>query len=91
MSEAESAAKKPDYNLTDVDFRRPMPRPKANGITIDFHCHLQAARHAADWFEAADHYGIDCFLSMTPLEEVMGILRDWPGRIHFIVVPRWQD
>ncbi|HEX4794656.1 MAG TPA: amidohydrolase family protein [Humisphaera sp.] len=80
-----------EYNRIGMDFRVPMPRPKVRGITIDFHCHLFAARHAMDWFEAADHYGIDCFVTMTPLEEAMGIQREYPGRVQFIVVPRWQD
>ncbi len=81
----------PDYNLLNLDFRRPIPRPKVSGITIDFHCHLHAARHAQPWFEAADHYGIDCFITMSPLEEALGLQRDWPGRIHFIAVPKWGD
>src|SRR3954468_15430603 len=83
--------KPPAHNRTGVDFRRPMPRPKVRGIVIDFHCHLLAARHANVWFESAAHYGIDAFLTMTPLEEAASLARDWPGRIHFIVVPRWQD
>src|SRR3954471_7607505 len=85
----------PDHNRTGLDFRRPMPRPKVNGLVIDFHCHLLANRHANDWFEAAAHYGIECFLSMTPLEEVVALLRDWAGgvanRLQFIAVPRWGD
>src|SRR4051812_8308984 len=67
-----------------------MPRPKVRGRVIDFHCHLLAARHAPPWFEAAEHYGIDCFLSMTPLEDVIKIQRDYPGKVQFIVVPSWQ-
>src|SRR5215510_15581403 len=59
------STKPPEYNRTGIDFRRPMPRPKVDGIVIDFHCHLLAHRHAADWFESARHYGIDCFLTMT--------------------------
>src|SRR5689334_7168696 len=84
-------AKESDYNRTGVDFRRPMPRPKVRGIVIDFHCHLLAARHAPAWFESAKHYGIDAFLTMTPLEEVMTLQRDYPGRLHFIAVPSWQS
>jgi hypothetical protein len=83
--------KPPDHNRTAVNFRAPMPRPKVNELVIDFHCHLLAARHAPAWFEAADHYGIDCFLSMTPLEEAIKIQREWPGRVQFIAVPSWQD
>jgi len=68
-----------------------MPRPKVRGTVIDFHCHLLAARHAKVWFETAAHFGIDAFMSMTPFEEVMHLQRDWPGKIQFIVVPKWQD
>ncbi len=82
--------KPPEHNRTDVDFRKPMPRPKVRGIVIDFHCHLLAHRHASAWFESARHYGIDCFLTMTPLEEAMGIQRDYPGKVNFIVVPKWD-
>jgi predicted TIM-barrel fold metal-dependent hydrolase len=84
-------AKASEYNRAEIDFRRPMPRPKVRGIVIDFHCHLLARRHAEAWFEAADHYGIDCFLSMTPLEEVVDLLRDYAGRVQFIAVPRFRD
>jgi predicted TIM-barrel fold metal-dependent hydrolase len=87
----DAVAKPPEHNLTGIDYRKPMPRPKVNGITIDFHCHLLARRHAKEWFEAADHYGIDCFLSMTPLEEVVDLLRDYGHRIQFIAVPKFVD
>jgi predicted TIM-barrel fold metal-dependent hydrolase len=84
-------AKASEYNRAEIDFRRPMPRPKVRGIVIDFHCHLLARRHAETWFEAADHYGINCFLSMTPLEEVVDLLRDYAGRVNFIAVPKFRD
>jgi len=83
--------KLPDYNRTGVDYRQPMPRPKVTGRVIDFHCHLLAARHAPVWFEAADHFGIDCFVSMTPLEEALAVQRTWGDRVRFIVVPQWGD
>jgi predicted TIM-barrel fold metal-dependent hydrolase len=28
---------------------------------------------------------------MAPLEEAIGLQRDWPGKIQFIVVPAWQN
>src|SRR5690349_18881093 len=65
-----------EYTRAGIDFRRPMPRPKVRGTVIDFHCHLLAARHAKDWFEAGDHYGIDAYLSMTPLEEAVVLARE---------------
>jgi hypothetical protein len=68
-----------------------MPRPKVRGRVIDFHNHLLARRHAEDWFEAADHYGMDCFCTMAPLEEAVGLARDWGHRLRFIAVPQWGD
>jgi predicted TIM-barrel fold metal-dependent hydrolase len=79
-----------EYNRLNLNFREPMPRANVRGIIIDSHCHLFAVRHAPAWFEAADHYGIDAFLTMTPLEEAAGLQRRYPGRINFIVVPNWQ-
>lgn len=68
-----------------------MPRPKVRGRVIDAHCHLLARRHAEGWFEAADHYGIDGFVTMSPLEEAVGLQRDWGHRLQFITVPKWGD
>lgn len=80
-----------DYNRTNLNYRAPMPRPKVRGAVIDAHCHLFAAKHAKTWFEAADHYGINKFITMTPLEEALTLARDWPGRVAFIAVPQWKD
>jgi predicted TIM-barrel fold metal-dependent hydrolase len=66
-----------------------MPRPKVNGIVIDFHCHLFSAKHGRAWFESAAQYGIDAYVTMTPLEESVRLQRAFPGRLHFIVVPAW--
>lgn len=68
-----------------------MPRPKVNGIVIDFHTHLLANRHAPVWFEAAEHYGIDCFVTMSPLEEALSLARNYPGRLQFITIPHWPN
>lgn len=89
-SPAESP-KPPDHNRCGIDYRAPMPRPKVRGAVIDWHSHLLAARHGRDWFAAADHFGIDQFVTMTPLEEALSLLRDDPDRLHFIAIPKWQD
>ncbi len=81
----------PDYNRTGINYRKPMPRPKVNGIVIDFHTHLLANRHAPVWFEAAEHYGIDCFVTMSPLEEALSLARNYPGRLQFITIPHWPN
>jgi predicted TIM-barrel fold metal-dependent hydrolase len=85
------ASAPPEHNRAGVDYRRPIPRPKVNGPVIDFHCHLLAAHHAPAWFEAADHFGIDAFVTMSPLEEAIRLQRDYPGRLQFIAVPKWQE
>ncbi|MGC4034106.1 MAG: amidohydrolase family protein [Tepidisphaeraceae bacterium] len=81
----------PDHNLIGLDFHRPWPRPKVKGWVIDYHSHLFAHRHQQHWLRVNRHYGIDAFVTMTPLEEAMGIARDLPGRVHFIAVPKWFD
>src|SRR5438309_8900220 len=86
-----AAAKPADYNRLGLDFRLPMPRPKVKGIVIDAHTHLLANRHTPAWFETAAHFGIDAFVSMTPLEEALAVARDWPGKVQFITVPKWGE
>jgi hypothetical protein len=90
-SAAMAPAKPSEYNRLNLDFHKPIPRPKVNGPVIDFHTHLIAARHGKVWFETARHFGIDKFVTMAPLEEAIGLQRDWPGRIQFIVIPAWQN
>lgn len=81
---------RPEHNRIGLDFRRPVPRPKVRGRVIDFHCHLLSAGHAGPWFAAADHFGIDTFFSMQPLEEALRLKLAWGDRIHFIAVPAWR-
>src|SRR5690242_8626788 len=83
-------AKEKEFNRIGLNFHEPMPRPKVRGLVVDWHTHLVAARHAKVWFETARHFGIDCFVTMAPLEEAIGLQRDWPGRLHFITIPAWQ-
>lgn len=80
----------PEHNRTGISYRRPMPRAKVRGSVIDAHCHLLADRHADLYFAVADHFNIDLFFSMGPLDEAMALQRRWGHRIHFIAVPNWQ-
>jgi hypothetical protein len=84
-------AKSSEYNRLNLDFHTPMPRPKVRGLVIDAHTHLIAARHGKIWFETAKHFGIDAFVTMAPLEEALGLQRDYPEKIQFIVIPAWQN
>lgn len=74
-----------------MDYRKALPRPPVRGVTIDWHTHLLALRHAEGWFEAAEHYGIDKFVTMAPLEEAVGLQRRYGERLRFIAIPQWGD
>ena len=79
------------YNRLGLDFRRPMDRPTVAGRVIDCHSHLLAAHHADEWFEAADHFGIDHTITMSPLEECIKLVRGpYADRMTLIAVPAWE-
>ena len=81
--------KPPEHNLLGLDYRRPWPRPKVKGWVIDSHTHLFARRHADDWQAVNHHFGIDAFVSMTPLEEAVVVQRQLGERVKFIAIPDW--
>lgn len=85
--------KLPDWNQIGLNYRLPMPRPKVRGSTIDFHCHLFKAAHAPLWYEVAAHYGIDKFVTMTPLEEAEILAKEpaYHGRLFFIAIPKFTE
>jgi predicted TIM-barrel fold metal-dependent hydrolase len=84
-------ASAPEHNRTGIHYRNPLPRPKVRGIVVDYHSHLFHHRHMRTWCDVNRHFGIDAFVTMTPLEEAMRIQRDLPGRVQFIAVPTWGD
>lgn len=84
-------AKEAEYNRIGIDYRFPLPRPNVRGKMIDCHTHLVALRHARGWFEAAEQFGIDQFITMAPLEEALGLQRDYGDRVKFIAIPSWAD
>lgn len=86
-----AVAAPPDHNLLGLDYHRPWPRPKVRGWVIDYHTHLFAHRHQQHWLRVNQHFGIDAFVTMTPLEEAVAIARDLPGRVQFIAMPQWVD
>jgi len=85
------APKPPEHNHIGVNYRASMPAPKVRGTVIDSHVHLLSHRHCPVFFETADHYGIDYFVSMTPLEEAVRVQRDYGRRVQFIAIPSWSD
>lgn len=79
------------YNRTGLDYAARFPPPPIAGPTIDCHTHLLAERHAIDWFNAADGFGVDHTITMTPLEEAIKLQRSpWADRITLIAVPAWE-
>ena len=80
-----------EHNRIRIDYRKPWPRPKVKGLVIDYHTHLFAHRHQKDWIEANKHFGIDAFITMTPLEEAAAVQRDLVGRVQFIAIPNWHN
>ncbi len=80
-----------DFNRLGLDYAAAWPRPPVEGAVVDFHCHLLNARHADAWFAAADHYGIDFFCTMSPLDEAVRLVRRWGDRLHLIAVPNWWE
>ena len=91
VSSVLAPAKETEYNRIGLNYRRPMPRPPVDGLVIDAHTHLFAARHAKRWFECCDHFGIDACVTMAPLEEAVGLQRGWGRRLKFIAIPNWGD
>lgn len=79
------------FNRIGLDYDAPFPPPPVGPPVIDCHTHLLAERHAADWFNAADHFGVDHTITMTPLEEAIKLQRSpWADRVTLIAVPAWE-
>jgi len=89
MPQVADAIKIPDHNRLGLDYRQALPRPKVRGTVVDIHCHLFAHRHAREWFESADHFGIHHFSTQTPLEEAIRLQRDFGHRLMFVASPAW--
>jgi hypothetical protein len=85
--------KRESFNRTGLDFdaeARSMPRT-IQGTIIDCHTHLLSAGHAGEWFAAADAFGIDHTITMTPLEEAIRLQQSPFGRrTTLIAVPAWE-
>lgn len=77
-------------NRIGVDYRAAAVRKVAVPI-VDVHTHLHGLRHAAVFFEAADHFGVETVFSMSPLEDVPALRAAYGARLRFIAIPRWKD
>ena len=83
-----------NFNRLGLDYRAEagrLPPPPISGSVIDCHTHLLSAGHAKDWFDAADCFGIDHTITMTPLDEAVRLQAGPYGeRTTLIAVPNWQ-
>jgi len=70
---------------------RPAPPRRLQTPIIDVHAHVRHMASAAQFFAAADAYGVGHIVTMTPLDEVEALRAAYPERLSFIAVPRWRD
>lgn len=78
-------------NRLGLNYRDAPPR-KYQGPIIDIHTHIRAGRETRNaFFEAADLYRVNRFVTMSPLNEVETLRADHGERIEFIAVPRWRE
>jgi predicted TIM-barrel fold metal-dependent hydrolase len=78
-----------EANRLGLDYRKPPPR-KVSLAIVDIHSHIHFGPHAERFFEAADLYGIDHVVSMTPLADVPKLREKYPTRMSFIAIPDWK-
>jgi predicted TIM-barrel fold metal-dependent hydrolase len=77
-------------NRLGLDYRRVTPR-KVQTPIIDVHAHVHNVPSVAAFFEAADAYGVNKIVSMTPIDEVDALQAAYPGRLELIAIPRWRS
>lgn len=88
MSDAREAERR-EANRLGLDYRIPPPR-KLQVPILDIHSHIHFGPHAERFFEAADLYGVDHVVSMTPLADVPRLREKYPSRLSFIAIPDWK-
>ncbi len=83
-----SAAANP-ANLLGLDYRAAFPPPVCP--IIDVHTHVHLCEQTGTFLAAANHFGIDTIVSMSPLEDVPELRRRYGRRLRFIAIPRWRQ
>ncbi|MGN6371304.1 MAG: amidohydrolase family protein [Phycisphaerae bacterium] len=83
-------APSPDNRL-GLNYRQP-PAHKAlpPGGIIDAHNHAGEPAFTQHMVDAAAAYGITQFYTMAPLEQVVPLKQQFPGKFRFIAVPNWK-
>jgi hypothetical protein len=78
------------HNRIGLDYAR-VPVWKVRLPIVDAHVHVNDVATAERFFQAAQAYGVERVVSMSPLASVPALRERFPGRIGFIAVPRWRD
>lgn len=78
-------------NRLGLDYRRVPPRKLPGLPIIDAHTHIRRTATIAEFFAAAELYGVQRFVTMSPLEDVDALREAYPDRLAFIAVPRWRE
>jgi predicted TIM-barrel fold metal-dependent hydrolase len=86
----EDAPGRSPANRLGLDYRA-VPERVSPGPIVDVHTHVYDCAGTAAFFEAADLYGIDRIVTMTPLDEVDALRQQYAGRLEFIAIPRWRE
>lgn len=89
MSDDAREAERREANRLGLDYHAP-PTRRVSVPIVDIHSHIYFGSHAERFFEAADRYGIDHVVSMSPLSEVPRLREKYPTRLSFIAIPDWK-
>lgn len=85
-----TTAQQSPANRLSLDYRAAAPPRRVREAVIDIHTHVYDVSTATAFFEAADLYGIDRIVSMTPLDQVEPLRGKWGHRLAFIAIPNWR-
>ncbi|MCH2136908.1 MAG: hypothetical protein MK101_10055 [Phycisphaerales bacterium] len=79
-------------NLHDLNYRNEarLMGPPPTPIT-DIHLHLRGRRAVTIFKEAADCYGIDKVVTMTPFDQMENVTAVMGDRVRFIAIPDWRS
>jgi hypothetical protein len=77
-------------NRLGLDYRE-VPAARYDGRIVDVHTHVRVAETTEEFLAAADLYGIDKIVTMSPLDDVPRLQDACGERLDFIAVPRFRD
>lgn len=76
-------------NRLGLDYRATTPR-KVDCRIVDVHTHVYDTSTTPLFLAAADLYGIDKIVTMTPLDQIDALRARLGDRLDFIAIPSWR-